>query len=71
MFRVSEASEVEEAAGLILRQSRALLRILEERKFPVRELRLLASERSAGRTLVFRGADVEVVSPPGVRTELA
>ena len=34
--------------------------ILEERGFPVGELRLLASARSAGRTLPFRGAEVEV-----------
>ncbi|MCX6373296.1 MAG: aspartate-semialdehyde dehydrogenase [Actinobacteria bacterium] len=35
-------------------------RILEERSFPVGELRLLASARSAGRTLPFRGAELEV-----------
>jgi aspartate-semialdehyde dehydrogenase len=34
--------------------------ILEERDFPVAELRPLASERSAGRRLPFRGAEVEV-----------
>ena len=34
--------------------------ILEERGFPVGELRLLASERSAGRRLPFRGGEVEV-----------
>jgi aspartate-semialdehyde dehydrogenase len=34
--------------------------ILEERGFPVDELRLFASARSAGRTLSFRGADVVV-----------
>jgi aspartate-semialdehyde dehydrogenase len=32
-----------------------LIRCLEERRFPVSELRLLASARSAGRTLQFRG----------------
>jgi aspartate-semialdehyde dehydrogenase len=35
-------------------------RILEERAFPLAELRLLASERSAGRKLAFRGAELEV-----------
>ena len=35
-------------------------RILEERGFPLAELRLLASERSAGRRLPFRGAELEV-----------
>ena len=34
--------------------------ILEERDFPVGELRLLASERSRGRQLAFRGRDVTV-----------
>lgn len=36
------------------------LRILEERKFPVRELRCFASERSVGRTLTFAGEAVAV-----------
>ena len=34
--------------------------ILEERAFPVAELRLLASARSAGRRLQFQGAELEV-----------
>ncbi|HEB52252.1 MAG TPA: aspartate-semialdehyde dehydrogenase [bacterium] len=33
------------------------LRVLEERAFPLRSLKLLASERSAGRRLPFRGED--------------
>lgn len=36
-------------------------RILEERAFPVAELRLLASARSAGRRLPFNGVEHEVV----------
>ena len=36
------------------------LRILEERKFPVRELRCFASERSVGRIVTFRGEAVPV-----------
>jgi aspartate-semialdehyde dehydrogenase len=36
------------------------LRILEERKFPVRELRCFASERSVGKTVVFKGDAVPV-----------
>jgi aspartate-semialdehyde dehydrogenase len=36
------------------------LRILEERKFPVRELRAFASERSIGKTVSFRGEAVRV-----------
>ncbi len=37
-----------------------LMQCLEQRKFPLSELRLLASARSAGRTMKFRGADVAV-----------
>ncbi len=36
------------------------LRLFEERNFPVGELRLLASERSIGKHLSFRGADVSI-----------
>jgi aspartate-semialdehyde dehydrogenase len=36
------------------------LRILEERKFPVRELRCFASERSLGKTVTFRGEQVPI-----------
>ena len=36
------------------------LAILEERKFPVRELRCFASERSVGKTVTFRGEPVPV-----------
>jgi aspartate-semialdehyde dehydrogenase len=38
----------------------AVRRILEERGFPIGELRLLASARSAGRRLPFKGAELEV-----------
>ncbi|OUC12567.1 MAG: aspartate-semialdehyde dehydrogenase [Alkalinema sp. CACIAM 70d] len=37
-----------------------LLTLLEERQFPVSELKLLASARSAGLTLSFRGQDIPV-----------
>jgi aspartate-semialdehyde dehydrogenase len=37
-----------------------LLRVLERRSFPIGSLRLLASARSAGRAIKFRGADVPV-----------
>ena len=36
------------------------LRILEERKFPVRELRCFASERSVGKAVTFHGEAVPV-----------
>ena len=38
----------------------AMLDVLERRDFPINELRLLASERSVGKKLSFRGQDVEV-----------
>ncbi|HEX7629652.1 MAG TPA: aspartate-semialdehyde dehydrogenase, partial [Candidatus Methylomirabilis sp.] len=37
-----------------------MLQVLEERKFPVRRIKLLASERSVGKTLSFRGETVKV-----------
>jgi aspartate-semialdehyde dehydrogenase len=45
------------------------LRILEERKFPVRELRAFASERSVGKTVAFAGESirVETVTPEAFR----
>jgi aspartate-semialdehyde dehydrogenase len=45
------------------------LRILEERKFPVRALRVYASERSVGKTVEFAGERlrVEKVSPEAFR----
>ena len=41
---------------------REMMKILEERKFPVAELRPIASERSAGTKLPFNGGEVEVVA---------
>jgi aspartate-semialdehyde dehydrogenase len=37
-----------------------MLRCLDERNFPRKELRLLASARSAGKTMTFRGAELPV-----------
>jgi aspartate-semialdehyde dehydrogenase len=45
------------ATGLV---GREFLRIIEQRKFPVASLRLLASARSAGKKLRFNGVDIEV-----------
>ncbi len=47
---------------------RDLRRLLEERAFPLDEIRLLASERSAGTVLDFDGEDIPVraLSEPGV-----
>jgi len=38
-----------------------MLRVMERRNFPVASLRLLASPRSAGRTLEFRGGEIEIL----------
>jgi aspartate-semialdehyde dehydrogenase len=38
----------------------AMLDVLERRNFPINELRLLASERSVGKKLVFRGKEIAV-----------
>ena len=40
----------------------ALVEILEQRNFPVGELYLLASERSAGTTIMFRGKGIKVTN---------
>ena len=37
-----------------------IVRVLEERKFPVGNLKLLASSRSVGKKIKFHGADVAV-----------
>ncbi len=41
---------------------REMMKILAERDFPVKELRLIASERSAGKKLPFKGRDIEIVA---------
>jgi aspartate-semialdehyde dehydrogenase len=45
------------ATGLV---GRTMLEVLEQRAFPADALRLLASERSSGRTLPFRGQSLQV-----------
>ena len=39
-----------------------MLRVLEERNFPVKELFLVASERSVGKVLRYRGREITVIS---------
>ena len=53
------------ATGLV---GTVILKVLEERQFPVSELLPVASERSVGRTVRFSGSEVPVVS---VETALA
>jgi len=45
------------ATGVVGRQ---MLRVLEDRNFPVASIRLLASERSKGKTLPFKGEEIAV-----------
>ena len=47
-------------AGATGAVGQTMLSILDERDFPVRSLRLLASERSEGKVLTFRGEEVKV-----------
>src|SRR5207249_4625899 len=49
-----------EVVGATGAAGQTTLKILEERKFPVRELRAFASERSVGKTVSFRGEDIRV-----------
>lgn len=37
-----------------------MVKVLEERKFPVKNLKLLASSRSVGKTMSFHGQDIDV-----------
>src|SRR3954469_10922107 len=46
--------------GSLVMVSSTLLRVLEERAFPLDELRLLASERSAGTVVPYAGRDLAV-----------
>jgi aspartate-semialdehyde dehydrogenase len=39
---------------------REMMKVLEERNFPINELRLLASERSVGKELIFNGQPIKV-----------
>ena len=47
----------------------ATLKIIEERKFPIRELRCFASERSVGRAVIFKGEPhpIRRVEPPAFK----
>jgi len=56
----SQNGNVVAIAGATGAVGEVLLRVLEQREFPVSELRPLASERSAGKTIRFRGEDLAV-----------
>ena len=47
-------------AGATGNVGRTMLKILDERNFPVDRIRLLASARSAGQKIPFKGSDIEI-----------
>ncbi|MGJ8548322.1 aspartate-semialdehyde dehydrogenase [Winogradskyella wichelsiae] len=49
------------ATGMV---GNVMLKVLEERNFPLDELLLVASERSAGKILKYKGKDIKVISIP-------
>jgi aspartate-semialdehyde dehydrogenase len=49
------------ATGLV---GNVMLKVLEERNFPVDELLLVASERSVGKKIKFKGEEIAVISIP-------
>ncbi len=54
------------ATGLV---GNVMLKVLEERNFPIDELLLVASERSVGKTIKFKGEDIAVISMPNAIEE--
>ncbi|MGO1256773.1 MAG: aspartate-semialdehyde dehydrogenase [Microbacterium gubbeenense] len=60
MVRIAESGVSLAVVGATGQVGGKLLEILDERDFPIRELRLFASPRSAGKTLTYRGTDVIV-----------
>ena len=52
------------ATGLV---GNVMLKVLEERNFPLDELLLVASERSVGKKIKFKGEDISVISIPTAR----
>ncbi|MGO1307745.1 MAG: aspartate-semialdehyde dehydrogenase [Microbacterium gubbeenense] len=60
MVRIAESGVSLAVVGATGQVGGKLLEILDARDFPIRELRLFASPRSAGKTLTYRGTDVIV-----------
>src|SRR5882672_7250152 len=48
------------ASGLTVAVVQTTLKLLEERKFPVKALRAFASERSVGKTVTFKGETIRI-----------
>ncbi|GAA4198080.1 aspartate-semialdehyde dehydrogenase [Microbacterium oryzae] len=60
MTRISDSGLSVAVVGATGQVGAVMREILAERRFPIRELRLFASARSAGKTIAFGGADVIV-----------
>ncbi len=60
MTRISDAGFSLAIVGATGQVGAVMRDILQERAFPVRELRLIATARSAGQTLTFAGIEVEI-----------
>ena len=59
-FRLRRSPPVVAIVGATGAVGQELLRTLEQRRFPVAELHLLASARSAGKRMAFNGREIEV-----------
>jgi len=75
MTRISDSGHSVAIVGATGQVGTVMREILEERVFPIRELRLFSSSRSAGKTIEFGGAsviveDVETADPAGVEIAL-
>lgn len=60
MTRISDSGHSVAIVGATGQVGTVMREILSERAFPIRELRLFSSARSAGKTIVYAGVDVSV-----------
>lgn len=75
MTRISDSGHSVAIVGATGQVGTVMREILAERSFPIRELRLFSSARSAGKTIEFAGVDVvvedvETADPAGVEIAL-
>ncbi|WP_298040716.1 aspartate-semialdehyde dehydrogenase [uncultured Microbacterium sp.] len=71
MTRISDQGHSVAIVGATGQVGTVMREILAERSFPIRELRLFSSARSAGKTIVYNGVDVivedvETADPSGI-----
>jgi len=75
MTRISDSGQSVAIVGATGQVGTVMREILAERSFPIRELRLFSSARSAGKTIEFAGIDVivedvETADPSGIEIAL-